>query len=335
MKKKLLSILTLSLMLVSLFCISVSAASFPSLSASAYCEFKASKQINVYKDTALKTRGTSSPSKKYNASISKNDVCYIYKITSSYIQVNYPTSSGRKTGYIKRSDLIGVASPTEQVTSNGKATTYVSAGGTSYGNTAKNDKVFACGTSGGYTAVIYTAKSGKRAYKFGWVTTNDYNSIIKVGGNVSVPENSNSGSYSPRTTAPAKNNPYYYSSKNIFYQSGYGMPNCTAYAYGRAYEILGSKPNLCTRSAGAWYNYNKSNNYYSYGSTPKVGAIACWSKNGTSTGHVAVVEKVNSNGTVLISESHYKGTNFNTRTIKNNSSDYLRSYTFMGYIYIR
>lgn len=334
MNKKLSKLTALILVFTSLFCVNVSAASFPSLSSSAYCEFVAPNQINVYQDTSLKTRGTSSPSKKYNAYISIYDTCYIYKATSTYLQVSYPTSSGRKTGYIRRSDLIGVSSPTEQVTSKGKATTYATAGGRSYGNTAKNDKVYACGTLSGYTAVIYTAKSGKRAFKFGWVTTSDYDSVIK-GGSTTPVEQNNSGSYSARTTAPGKNNGYYYSNKNIFYKSGYGMPNCTAYAYGRAYEILESKPNLCTRSAGAWYNYNKNNGYYSYGSSPKVGAIACWSKNGTSTGHVAVVEKVNNNGTVLISESHYRGVNFDTRTIKNNSSDYLKKYKFMGYIYIK
>lgn len=53
----------------------------------------------------------------------------------------------------------------------------------------------------------------------------------------------------PRTSAPTSDNSYYYG-LNPFYKSGYGMPNCTAYAYGRAYEILGSKPNLSTGNAG-------------------------------------------------------------------------------------
>ena len=60
--------------------------------------------------------------------------------------------------------------------------------------------------------------------------------------------------YTPRLTAPSRSNGYYYSSKNILYAAGYGMPNCTAYAYGRAYEILGKKPNLCVNDANNWYN---------------------------------------------------------------------------------
>ena len=33
------------------------------------------------------------------------------------------------------------------------------------------------------------------------------------------------------------NNPKWYSD-NPFYQSGYGMPNCTCYAWGRFWEVL-------------------------------------------------------------------------------------------------
>ena len=62
--------------------------------------------------------------------------------------------------------------------------------------------------------------------------------------------------FNPRTTAPKNNS--YYTSKNAYYQCGYGMPNCTAYAYGRAYEILQKKPKLCMGNAYEWYCYNKS-----------------------------------------------------------------------------
>lgn len=136
----------------------------------------------------------------------------------------------------------------------------------------------------------------------------------------------------PRYDAPDKSNAYYYAN-NPFYQSGYGMPNCTAYAWGRAYELLGSKPKLSTGNAGKWWWYNKNNGYYSYGSTPKLGAIACWDDYDQNQGHVAVVEAI-SGDSITISESHWKGTNFDTRTIKANSSNYLTKKRFLGYIYI-
>ena len=41
--------------------------------------------------------------------------------------------------------------------------------------------------------------------------------------------------YKKRLTVPSKNNKYYYSN-NVFYKSGYGMPNCTCYAWGRFLE---------------------------------------------------------------------------------------------------
>lgn len=140
-------------------------------------------------------------------------------------------------------------------------------------------------------------------------------------------------SFTPRLSAPDRSNEYYYGSKNIFQRSGYGMPNCTAYAYGRAYELLGTAPRLSTGNAGAWWSYNINNGCYAYGSTPRLGAIAVWDKWNNNNGHVAVVEAINGD-TVTISESHYSGTVFDTRTIKADSSNYLSSWRFNGYIYI-
>lgn len=94
-KRILSSVLALVLMLSTVFSVNVFAASDT---------YIATAQINVYKDTKCKTRGTASPAKAYNAYISKNDDVNIQKLTSSYAKVDYPTSSGRKTGYIKRSD---------------------------------------------------------------------------------------------------------------------------------------------------------------------------------------------------------------------------------------
>ncbi len=141
-------------------------------------------------------------------------------------------------------------------------------------------------------------------------------------------------SFSPRLSAPASSNKYYYSNINPFYKYGYGMPNCTAYAFGRAYEILGTEPNLSWNNAEVWYSYNKSNNYYSYGQTPKLGAIACWSYNGGG-GHVAVVEKIE-NGTITFSNSAYSGTNFYLSTASTSDSKAGGSswWNFQGYIYI-
>ncbi len=186
MKKKLVSVILTLIMAIAAIPLNAmpvfAAAAFPSLSSSAYCEFTATKDIPVYRDKNFKTRGTSSPARNSStAEIWKGDVCKIIAITSTYIQLQYPTSSGTYTGYIKRSALISVSAPVEKVTNKGtggNTTTYISAGGKSYGYTAKGDAVFKLGISGNYTSVIYTAKSGKRAYKLGWVLTSEYNSKI-------------------------------------------------------------------------------------------------------------------------------------------------------------
>ena len=62
-----------------------------------------------------------------------------------------------------------------------------------------------------------------------------------------------SSQFVPRLTAPSTSNRYYYSTDNPFYPA-YGMPNCTAYAFGRIYELNGSRPNLCTGNAEMWYD---------------------------------------------------------------------------------
>ena len=70
---------------------------------------------------------------------------------------------------------------------------------------------------------------------------------------------------------------------------------------------------------------SKQGGYYKYGSKPKVGAVVVWSN------HVAVVEQIHKNGSITISESHYGGTYFDTKTV----TDYTYHYgqTFYGFIY--
>lgn len=172
--------------------ITASAASFswPSLSESSYCEFKATKTIYVYRNTSG-TRGTSSPAKSYNAYIESGDVCKILSINSTHALVKYPVGNSYRTGYIKTSSLFTVSAPTACVTSKGKATTYVSPGGSTYGYTESGDKVYICGTSGNYTLILYSAKSGSRLYKLGYVTNSDLQSKISSSASNTTSSNAN------------------------------------------------------------------------------------------------------------------------------------------------
>ena len=65
--------------------------------------------------------------------------------------------------------------------------------------------------------------------------------------------------FEARLTAPSKSSSYYNKSLNVFSQTGYGMPNCTAYAFGRIYEITGKKPLITRGNAGSGWRINKSN----------------------------------------------------------------------------
>lgn len=110
--------------------------------------------------------------------------------------------------------------------------------------------------------------------------------------------------YKPRTTTPSKTNKCYYKN-NPFHQSGYGLPNCTCYAFGRFSEVMGKIANLSLSNAENWWAHKDG---YSRGQTPRVGAVICWRKgqagNGSDgAGHVAIVEKVYSNGKILIGQS--------------------------------
>lgn len=131
--------------------------------------------------------------------------------------------------------------------------------------------------------------------------------------------------YEARLSAPERSNAYYNRQLNRYSQVGYGMPNCVAYAYGRIYEMNGEKPLITHGSAGDWWYINKNGDFYDSGDEPKLGAVAVWS------GHVAVVEEIHEDGGFTISESHYRGTYFNTRQIQNKNSYY--GQRFYGFIY--
>lgn len=140
--------------------------------------------------------------------------------------------------------------------------------------------------------------------------------------------------YTPRLNAPSEQNEYYFSNINDFYRDGWGMPNCTAYAFGRAYELLKQKPKLSLSDACDWYEYNLENRFYKYGKKPKLGAVACWGYKDGGSGHVAVVEKIEDN-TVYCSNSAWGGASFYVDSFPiNNPERASENLIFHGYIYI-
>lgn len=139
--------------------------------------------------------------------------------------------------------------------------------------------------------------------------------------------------FTPRTEAPATSNAFYYAD-NPFYKSGYGMPNCTAYAWGRFWEISGERPRLSLGDAEDWWDNDADG--YERGQTAKLGAVICWAKgvvgdDSDGAGHVAIVEQLNADGTILTSNSGYPNSLFYQKLIP---ADYeLAGYRFQGFIY--
>ena len=130
----------------------------------------------------------------------------------------------------------------------------------------------------------------------------------------------NMGGYSPFT-----------GSINIYpsiHGRGPDRGNCTAYAWGRVCEVYGRSvaSKMPTSNACNWYGQWSGNK----GQTPKPGAVAVWDDG--SAGHVAFVEEVYSNGSILISQSAYNSYFFKSKTVSK-ANNYGYSGTFLGFIY--
>jgi surface antigen len=139
-----------------------------------------------------------------------------------------------------------------------------------------------------------------------------------------------------------KDNKYWYDTTYNAGASGDIMlPNCVTYASGRLSEETGENMRNIMKgrtgfgNACEWYDQTT----LSKGSTPKLGAIACF---GGTLGHVAVVEQINEDGSVVVSQSNYQAKK------DYNSSNYFQTKTytlevgkvttgvglkFLGYIY--
>ena len=147
--------------------------------------------------------------------------------------------------------------------------------------------------------------------------------------------------YTARLTAPSTTD------KNYIHTSAGGynycilvsgnsvLPNCVGYAWGRWRELLGKYHELSRNNAESWYGKNDG---YKRGKTPKLGAVVCWRKGVAGVeedgaGHVAIVEKIYSDGTILTSNSAWNGNRFYTKEIKPPYS-LGGSYVFQGFIYL-
>lgn len=160
--------------------------------------------------------------------------------------------------------------------------------------------------------------------------------------------------FKPRFTIPEAGNPYYNTKKNGGYSEAIqGSPcekgldvlrNCVGYAYGRFNEIVGEGKMvyLAPVNAEKFIDYmNHKTKGVTSGMTPKLGACMVWqagaTKNGSDgAGHVAIVEQINDDGSIITSESGYGAKKaFWTQTRNNSNGRWGESskYKFLGFIY--
>ncbi|MBQ8921979.1 MAG: peptidoglycan-binding protein [Oscillospiraceae bacterium] len=148
----------------------------------------------------------------------------------------------------------------------------------------------------------------------------------------------------PRNELPAKDNRFYIAKSEGGLNPGIPRPsgsklrfaNCVFYALGRFAELWGiwlkstNAENFCTVAKEMGLTVSQK---------PALGAIACWAKGevGVSSdgaGHVAVVEIINSSGSIVTSESGWSAKmEFWTKTRLNDGNwGQSGAYRFLGFI---
>ncbi|NJL91032.1 MAG: CHAP domain-containing protein [Coleofasciculaceae cyanobacterium SM2_1_6] len=167
----------------------------------------------------------------------------------------------------------------------------------------------------------YDGKAWSDSHTFN-LTVNPAVKGITIGGGGNPKGGNASSLLSPLDADYFLARPQFYTSGNPFFP--YNAPvsvggtggltaNCTWYASGRIKEMGGNTAALASMLGNANQWHNQLSNGATISSTPRVGDIAQWSVNGEN--HVAVVEKVNADGSIIISESNYAGMLHHTRTI--------------------
>ena len=126
--------------------------------------------------------------------------------------------------------------------------------------------------------------------------------------------------FEQRYVAPAWNDKYYLKTTHgglneciQIQQNGSVLANCVGYCWGRAFEYTNERPKLSKANAENWYGYTQDG--YKRSKTPKVGSIACWYGPGELCGHVAFVEQVNKDNSIVLTESNYGGIRWRRYTI--------------------
>ena len=155
--------------------------------------------------------------------------------------------------------------------------------------------------------------------------------------------------YKPRLTAPEKWNPYYNRKATGGYnpckqgkpttQGANVLANCVGYAVGRFNEIGGYN---CCKYLGSTNAENFiddfcNNQGLAVSHTPTLGGCMVWSKGklhdgADGCGHVAIVEQINADGSIITSDSGYNSISFYTKKRSGENWGQSTEYKYQGCI---
>ena len=120
------------------------------------------------------------------------------------------------------------------------------------------------------------------------------------------------------------------------------LHNCVGYAVGRFHEIAGRPQFDLVDAVNAENIYaNAQKHGLKTGDTPQLGALIVWQKGATlsgsdGAGHVAVVEQINPDGSIMTSESGHGAKNPFWTTVRKKGSDgnwgESAGYKFLGFV---
>ena len=132
-------------------------------------------------------------------------------------------------------------------------------------------------------------------------------------------------SYSPRSSAPNKSLKFYWSQSpyrpggiSMFNVHSGKQGNCTAYAWGRFWEVSEhfGYPTKLKSGGNAEDWYYGTNSGFKRGKNPQLGAVICFADGPYSgKGHVMIVERIYSKTHILCSESGFAAYLFRTRHV--------------------
>lgn len=155
--------------------------------------------------------------------------------------------------------------------------------------------------------------------------------------------------FKPRLTKPEKGNKFYITvSAGGYSRAIVGKPtdpdcnvlsNCVGYAFGRFHEIQNNTKMNCFDPVNAENIFaNAIAHGMKSGSTPRLGAAIIWQKGATlsqgdGAGHIAIVEQINADGSITLSESGYNCKNPFWTSVMKPPYSYGTGYKLLGFIY--